>query len=124
MTIILLGCDNDEINIQLNPENDLSFSGTFNTTNSEKVSGTVTLQISDGYYKCSTSLPYGRGAGKIEVRESTINFIDTLFLAIPAIYGPSYVLSGEHEYKFDGNDLKIWRSKNVGEIEYYLNLKK
>ncbi|NBP67306.1 MAG: hypothetical protein EBU52_01040 [Cytophagia bacterium] len=124
ITIILFGCDYNDVNIQLNPESDLSFSGTFKTINSESLSGTVMLEIADGYYKCSTSLPFGQGAGKIEIQESTINFIDTLFFPIPAIYGPSYVLSGQHQYKFDGNNLEIWRTKNVGEIEYNLNLKK
>lgn len=124
LTIIAFGCDKDGVNVQLNPASDLSFSGTFKTINSENLSGTVTLQIEDGYYNCSTNLPFGQGAGKIEIQESTINFIDTLFLPIPAIYGPSYVLSGQHQYKFDGDNLKIWRTKNVGEIEYNLNLKK
>lgn len=123
-TIILFSCDNDDVNLQLNPESDLSFTGTFKTINSEDLSGTVTLQIANGYYKCSTNLPFGQGAGKIEIQESTINFIDTLFFPIPAIYEPSYVLSGQHQYKFDGDNLKIWRAKNVGEIEYNLNLKK
>jgi hypothetical protein len=124
MTIIFFGCDNDDVKVQLNPVSDLSFSGTFKTINSENLSGIVTLQIADGYYKCSTNLPFGQGAGKIEIQESTINFIDTLFFPIPAIYGPSYVLSGQHQYKFDGDNLRIWRAKNVGEIEYNLNLKK
>ena len=124
MTTILFGCDNDDVSMQLNPDSDFSFNGTFKTINSENLSGTVMLQIAGGYYKCSTNLPFGQGAGKIEVQESTINFIDTLFFPIPAIYGPSYVLSGQHQYKFDGDNLKIWRAKNVGEVEYNLNLKK
>lgn len=120
--IILFSCDNDEVNVQLNPNADLSFSGTFKTINSENVSGTVTLEISSGYYNCATNLPFGHGAGKLEVNESTINFIDTLLFPIPALYGPSYVLSGEHQYKFDGDNLEIWRAKNVGDIEYKLKL--
>lgn len=124
ITIVLFGCDNDDVNIQLNPESDVSFSGTFQTINSENLSGTVTLQIANGHYKCSTNLPFGQGAGKIEIQESTINFVDTLFFPVPAIYGPSYVLSGQHQYEFDGDNLKIWSAKNVGEIEYSLNLKK
>ncbi|MCZ8023733.1 MAG: hypothetical protein O9294_18390 [Cytophagales bacterium] len=124
ITIFLFGCDNDEVNVQLNPETDLSFIGTFNSKNSENVSGIVTLQISDGYYRCSTSLPFGQGAGKIEINESTINFIDTLFFPIPAIYGPAYVISGKHEYQYDGDNLKIWGSRNSEEIEYNFNLKK
>jgi len=61
-------------------------------------------------------------AGKLEVNGSTINFVDTLFFPIPALYGPSYVLSGKHQYKFDGDNLEIWRAKNVGDIEYKLKL--
>src|SRR5690606_1430538 len=95
-TIILFSCENDDVNVQLNPESDLSCTGTFKTINSEDLSGTVTLQIANGYYKCSTNLRFGQGAGKIEIQESTINFIHTLFFPIPAIYGPSYVLSGQH----------------------------
>jgi len=41
-TIILFGCDNDDVDTQLNPESDLSFSGTFKIINSENLSGTVT----------------------------------------------------------------------------------
>lgn len=123
-TIILLSCDNDDVNVQLNPESDLSFSGTFKTIDSENISGTITLQIAKGDYNSSTNLPFGQGAGKIEIQEATINFIDTLFFPTPAIYGPSYALSGQHQYKFDGDNLKIWRAKNVGDIEYNLNLRK
>jgi len=119
---ILLSCNNDEVNIQLNPNMDLSLNGTFKTIDSENISGTVTLQISNGYYNSTTNLPYGHGAGKLEVNGSTINFVDTLFFPIPALYGPSYVLSGKHQYKFDGDNLEIWRARNVGDIEYKLKL--
>ena len=122
-TISLLSCDNTDVDVKLNSESDLMFSGTFNTINSDNVSGTVTLHIANGSYSCSTNLPFGNGAGKIEIQESTINFIDTLFFPIPAIYGPSYVLSGQHQYKFDGDNLKIWRANNIGEIEYRLTPK-
>jgi hypothetical protein len=123
-TIILLSCHHDDVNVKLNPESDLSFTGSFKTSDSENVSGTITLQIANGHYNCSTNLPFGQGAGKIEIQGSTINFIDTIFFIIPAIYGPSYVLSGPHQYKFDGDQLKIWRAKNGGDITYNLNLKK
>jgi len=122
ITIILFGCNNDDVNVQFIPESDLSFSGTFKTINSENLTGTVTLQMADGYFKCSTNLPFGQSAGKIEVQEHTVNFIDTLFFPIPAIYGPSYVLSGKYQYKFDGGKLKVWKSNTQGEIEYNLDL--
>lgn len=123
-TILLLSCKNDEVNIQLNPNDDLSFTGTFNTIDSDNISGKVTLQISNGYYYSTTDLPFGYGSGQLEVNELTINFIDTLFFVVPAVYGPSYVLSGEHQYKFEGVSLEIWRAKNVGDIDYNLKLTK
>jgi hypothetical protein len=122
--VILFSCNNNEVNMQLNPGTDLSFSGTFKTIDSDNVSGTVTLNISSGQYSCATNLPFGTGGGKLEVTESTINFVDTLFFAIPALYGPSYVLSGQHQYRFDGDKLKIWRAKNIGDVEYELKLTK
>ncbi|MFM7429971.1 MAG: hypothetical protein ACKO1F_08740 [Flammeovirgaceae bacterium] len=121
---VLTSCESNKINPQINPVTDMSFNGTFRTSNSDNVTGTVTLEISKGYYKSSTNLPFGVGAGKLNVNGSTINFIDTLFFPIPALYGPSYVLSGQHQYDFDGENLKIWRTKNVGEIEYNLKVKK
>ena len=120
--IILFSCDNNDVTIQLNSARKSSFSGTFKTINSENITGTITLQISGEHYHSATNLPFGHGAGKLEIKESTITFIDTLFFPIPAIYGPSYVLSGQHQYKFDGENLDIWRAKNVGEIEYKLKL--
>lgn len=119
---MLFSCEKNESPMNLNLNDDLSFNGTFKTINSENLSGTVFLHISNGSYQCFTSLPYGRGAGKLEVNTTTINFIDTLFFIIPAIYGPSYVLSGEHSYKTEGESLKVWKEKNVGSIEYDLKL--
>jgi len=114
--------DNEELQLPLNLTDRLSFSGTFETINSDNLSGTISLNISNGYYQCLTSLPYGHGAGKIEANNTKLNFIDTLFFPIPALYGPSYVLSGEHNYEFDGKKLKIWREKNVGSVEYDLEI--
>jgi hypothetical protein len=125
--ILLIGfifpnCENDELQVPININETLSFSGTFETINSANFSGTVFLTISNGYYECLTNLPYGHGAGKIEVHKTTINFVDTLFVAIPAIYGPTYVLSGEYNYKFDGENLEVWKEINVGSIEYELEM--
>ena len=120
--LILPCCDKNELKVNLNAKDDLAISGTFETINSENITGTISLDISDGHYECSTNLPFGHGAGKLEVNGTKINFIDTLFFAVPALYGPSYVLSGEHQYEFDGDNLKIWRAKNVGSAEYKLKL--
>ena len=120
--ISVISCEKNELKVTLNVNENLSFSGAFKTISSENISGTVNFNMSNMHYVCSTDLPYGYGAGKLETNETTINFIDTLFFAIPAIYGPSYVLSGEYYYIFDGENLKIWREKNVGSIEYDLKL--
>ena len=117
-------CDKNESAASLDVNKEYTFAGGFKTINSENLIGTVDLIISSGYYQCSTSLPYGRGAGEIVAFEKTINFIDTMFFIMPAIYGPSYVLSGEHFYTFDGDNLKIWKDKNVGSVQYDLILTK
>ena len=123
MTVCVFSCTNDDLKVNLNPKQDLSFSGTFKTTDSdENLLENVDLKISKGHYECTTSLPFGYGAGKLEVNGNTINFIDTAFFVFPAIFGPPYVLNGEHHYKFDGKILEIWREKNVGSIEYRLTL--
>lgn len=122
VAFIFSSCEKNELRVPINISESLSFNGTFETINSTNFSGTVLLNISNGYYECLTNLPYGHGAGKIEVYKTTINFIDTLFVAIPAIYGPTYVLSGEYNYEFDGKNLKVWKEINVGSIEYNLEI--
>jgi hypothetical protein len=123
VSICLLGCTDNDLKINLDPNQDLSFSGTFKTNDSdENIFENVNLKISNGYYECTTNLPFGYGAGKVEVNGNLVNFIDTAFFAVPALYGPSYVLSGKHYYIFNGEDLEIWRTKSVGSIEYKLKL--
>jgi hypothetical protein len=123
ITFLLFGCVDDDIKVNLDVNQNLSFSGILQTKGSdENLLEDVTLKISKGSYKCTTSLPYGFGAGKLEVSGNSINFIDTLFFPVPALFGPSYVLSGEHQYEYSGQELKIWRSKNIGSIEYNLSL--
>ena len=119
-----IACNKNESLVSLDVNKEFSFSGTFETINSENLNETVDLSISKGYYLCFTSLPYGRGAGEVEANTTKINFIDTLFFVVPALYGPSYVLSGEHFYTFDGENLKIWKEKNVGSVQYDLRLSK
>ena len=108
IAIIFYSCNKkNELQVNLSTNEDLSFSGTFKTINSENLTGTVILKISNRHYECSTNLPYGHGAGKLETNDTTLNFKDTLFSPIPDMYGPSYVLSGKHFYKYDGKNLKI-----------------
>ena len=123
VTICFYSCNKDELDTNLNLDDDMSFTGTLETEQSEEnISEDVNLKISKGYYQCTTSLPYGYGAGIIELKGKIINFIDTASIAIPSLYGQSYVLSGEHYYNFDGNNLEIWREKNVGRVRYKLEL--
>lgn len=101
----------------------LSFRGTIQTKGSnENFSEAVTLKISNGFYKTTTNLPFGYGAGNLDVTGNSINFIDTLFFPVTALFGPSYVLSGEYQYEYNHKELKIWRSKNLRGIEYNLSL--
>jgi len=116
------GCDNKELPSQLDIDNGKSFSGTIKSVGSDNLNGTVSLDISNRHYICTTNAQYGKGAGKLELNHATINFIDTLFFAVPALYGPTYVLSGKYNYAFDGLNLKIWKEMSVGSIVYDLKL--
>lgn len=121
---VLTSCQKEELSLPLNQNSSLEFTGTFKTLNSENLEGVATLQLTDGYYTSTTNLPFGNGGGKVAIGSSTIHFEDTIFQVKPAIYGPSYVLQGEHHYQFNGKKLKLWRDKNVGSIVYELQLKK
>lgn len=121
-SIVFVCCTKDDAYPELDTNRDLTFNGSFRTINSEDLEGSVFLNIKNGSYKCSTDWPFGNGAGKVVANSQTIEFIDTLFFAIPAIYGPSYVLSGKHHYRFDGKNLTIWKDKNIGKIKYDLVL--
>lgn len=82
--------------------------------------GTIDLTISSGIYTCNTSLPYNYGAGDIESTEDSLNFKDTLFYIVPAMYVTGYPPSGKCGYLFDGTHLQINRPVNGGEIVYNL----
>lgn len=124
-TIVILqpSCKKEEDSFPLKQHDNLKFSGTFKTIDSYNQSGTVELSLSGGHYTTSTNQPFGIGAGKLEIDKTTINFIDTLFFTIPAVYGPSYVPSGKFDYNYNGSILEIWKKKNVGEIKYILKMK-
>lgn len=123
IAVFVFGCVDDDLKIDLDVNQNISFRGTVQTKGSdENLLEDVTLIISNGFYECTTSLPYGFGAGKLEASGNSINFIDTLFFPVPALFGPSYVLSGEHHYEYNGKELKIWCTKNLGSIEYDLGL--
>lgn len=97
---------------------DSQYKGNFKTLNSGLVSGYISLKVSNGYYECATNFPFGTGAGRLVAQGNKINFIDTLFFPIPAIYGPSFVLSGLYNYELDGVKLQIWKEYG-NEILFY-----
>ena len=115
-------CKKESRSLVLNQNDTLNFSGTFKFINSVTDLGTISLRTSANFYDCSTSLPYGHGAGKILIDDSSIDFVDTLFFVIPAIYGPSFVLSGKYSYQFDGKSLTIKTNKESYNLIYDLQL--
>lgn len=119
LLVLLSSCNKSEPELLINPYAELSFNGTISVITSDSIIGNVYLTIKEGFYGCSTDLPYGNGAGILEVLETTINFIDTLFFPVPALYGPSFVLSGKYNYSYNGDNLLI--HKETAEVQYDLH---
>jgi hypothetical protein len=117
-------CEKNTSNFPLTYSDTASFIGTFRSIDDTIQKGTVSVLLFKDSYECDTGLPYGHGAGKLKITVATIDFADTLFFVIPAIYGPSYVLSGKHYYSFDGENLRIWKDRSISKIEYDLKLVK
>lgn len=80
----------------------------------------VYLEISKGYYSCNTNIPYNYGAGKVETTESAINFMDTLFFPIPALYAAGLALSREYSYQYDGKYLILEKFTESSHLAYTL----
>ncbi|MBN1789578.1 MAG: hypothetical protein JW830_03715 [Bacteroidales bacterium] len=118
-SIIFLSCEKSESVIEIDPGLSYEFNGNFITSIAFQY-GTVFLKIESGRYYCTTDLPFGKGAGRLVLSHNEIEFIDTLFFPVPAIYGPSWVLSGKHTYTFNGSKLKLYKKLNVGSINYDL----
>jgi len=96
--LMLPGCKKEKLTKDLNVNENWSFNGTFETWGLEdNTSGTIALKIANGHYECSTNLPYGHREGTLETNGLTLNFVNTLFFPIPALYGPSYALDGEYQ---------------------------
>ena len=122
--VLLLGssCEKEHGRLILTQNDTLSFSGTFKRLDSHSDLGTISLRTAENFYDCHTSLPYGYGAGTLLVNESTIDFVDTVILLMPAIYGPVYVLNGKYNYHFDGKILSIRTTGGSGTLVYELRL--
>jgi hypothetical protein len=101
--------------MSINPNDSLLFNGIYSTS---AYTGYITLLIDSGLYECTTVMFNGRSAGKLKVNERTLEFMDTLFYPIPAVYGPTFALSGPYEYVYDGNKLELQRNLNGSRIRY------
>jgi hypothetical protein len=121
MLILCAGCEKEHKGIMINPKDSLFFYGLFATS---AYYGPVTLLIDNGAYEFNTTLPNGRGAGKLIVNEDILQFQDTLSLPILHAYGYAFVPRGNYYYRFDGNKLEIQRYMYGGKIMYVLSLEK
>jgi len=119
--IICNGCEKEHKGILINPEDSLFFNGIFATA---AYYGPVTLLVDKGSYEFNTTLPNGRGAGKLIVNGNVLEFKDTLSLPILHVYGYAFVPKGNYYYRFDGNTLEIQKYMYGGKIMYELYLMK
>ena len=119
--IIYAGCEKDQKGIMINPEDSLFFNGIFVTA---AYYGPVTLLVDKGSYEFNTTLPNGRGAGKLIANDDVLEFRDTLSLPILHSYGYAFVPRGNYYYRFDGNRLEIQKYMYGGKIMYELYLEK
>jgi hypothetical protein len=125
ITIIILiigaGCKKEHQGLMINPQDSLYFNGLFATS---AYYGAATLFIDNGTYEFNTTLPNGRGAGKLIVNEDMLEFRDTLSIPILHVYGYYFVPRGNYYYIFDGNKLEIQKYMHGGKIMYELYLEK
>lgn len=119
--IIATGCEKEYKGIMINTQDSLFFNGYFITS---AYYGAVTLLIDHGTYEFNTTLPNGRGAGRLAANENIIQFQDTLDLPILHVYGYAFVPRGNYYYRFNGNKLEIKRYMYGGKIMYELYLAK
>ena len=123
LTVSLTNCNKIPDYHSLVDNDTLSFVGTFKCVENDLISGEISLTKFNNHYLCSTDIPYGLGSGILTITESHLTFTDTLFFVVPALYGPSYVLSGDYSFKYNGADLTIWKEINAGKIVYSLHKK-
>jgi hypothetical protein len=123
ITILAIGtgCEKEHRGLMIDPQDSLYFNGLFVTS---AYYGPVTLFINQGSYEFNTTLPNGRGAGKLMANDDMLEFKDTLSLPILHVYGYFFVPRGNYEYRFDGNKLEIRKYMYGGKIMYELYLAK
>jgi hypothetical protein len=56
----------------------------------------------------------------LEISETILNFIDTLFFPIPALYITGFALSGEYKYQYEGENLIFEKLTDIGNLTYSL----
>ena len=123
VSLVLISCEeHKELPNKLKVDGNYSFQGVIKTDNSDSIRGTVSLDIFNKHYVCSTHVPYGDGAGKLELNDTTINFVDTVFINTQTLYVHTNVLSGKYRYEFDGDILKMRKYPKADSLQYYLRL--
>jgi hypothetical protein len=123
IAVLLFGasCEKEHQGMMINPEDSLFFRGIFVTS---AYYGAVTLLVNNGSYEFNNTLPNGRGAGRLMVRDEMLEFKDTLDLPIVHAYGYAFVPRGNYYYRFDGSRLVIQKYMYGGKIMYELFLEK
>ena len=114
-----VSCEQKETSERIDALSEYVFEGNY-VIAGKQVTGTLLLTMVDGKYFCTTDQPYGRGAGRLYTDKDQILFTDTLFFPVPALYGPSWVLSGAYQYTFDGSLLELNQKLDSGNITYEL----
>ncbi len=114
---IFIGCKKDGLKLE-----EGIYSGTFTVTySSGKETGITTIEFKDSKFTCtanSNRTPAG-GSGTYSIDNGVITFNDENVWT--ADFDWNLILSGQYEYSFDGNILKISADKtNVGNYEYKL----
>lgn len=126
LAVILFSCADDDL--VLNKNKDQSFKGSFELLTSDiiprtvEASGTSTMEISNGRFISTTYVEdrgYGHSAGRLEINERKINFIDTVFKVWTMDILPPKYLNGTYDYKFDGDKLEIGTRLPSGWVEIY-----
>ena len=118
LLLSLPACETDGISPQL--PDDGQYAGSFYAPNYNLEQDSVFLTISNGYYRCDTQLPYNYGAGRLEVTGTTLHFVDTLFVVVPALYVTGFALSGEYSFQIDGQELLLEKIHGSVELRYQL----
>jgi hypothetical protein len=114
----LAACETDGVSVKV--PDDGYYTGTFYAPDYHIEQDSVFLTISNGYYRCDTRLPYNYGAGRVEVTGTTLNFVDTLFIVIPAMYITGFALSGEYSYHFKDGVLQLEKVGSSSKLSYQL----